>query len=267
MKKLPAANHLPMCRIAVAVLLTVFLSLVMAKEGYAQLTIPEHGGRWVHDEAHILSASAIAELEAILKAERDSTSNQIAVLIIPSLEGEPIEDYALRVAHNEWKLGQKGKDNGVLLLISVKDRLVRTEVGYGLEGALTDAMSTRINRNEIAPRFRQGDFDGGVKAGVVAIIQAIKGEYKNDNPVTQRSPRKSKRGSSLLTLLIIMVAVFVLSRRKGGGGRGGGYWSSGAGWMGMGGGFGSSSGSSWGGGGSDFGGGGGFGGGGSSDSW
>ena len=264
-----AANGLPGCRIPVAFRLIFFL-LLFAVEGYAQLAIPAHGGVWVHDEAHILSAATKAELEAILKAERDSTSNQIAVLIIPSLEGESLEEYALRVAHTEWKLGQKGKDNGVLLLISIKDRLVRTEVGYGLEGALTDAMSTRINRNEIAPRFREGDFDGGVKAGVIAIIQAIKGEYKNDKPVAQPQRRKSKRGSPFITLLVILAVLFVLSRRKGGGGRGGGgYWSAGAGWLAGGGGFGGggSSGGSWGGGGSDFGGGGGFGGGGSSDSW
>jgi uncharacterized protein len=241
-----------------------FLCLVYGST-YAQLAVPEHGGKWVHDEANILSAATEAELEAMLKAERDSTSNQIAVLIIPTLQGESLEEYAIRVAHKEWKLGQADKDNGVLLLIVVNDRQVRTEVGMGLEGVLTDALSSRINRNEIAPRFRAGDYDGGVKAGVMAIIQGIKGEYKNDAPPRRK---KSKRGSPFVTLLIIMAVIFAMSRRKGGGGGGGrgGYWSSGAGWIGMGGfGGGSGGGGSWGG--SDFGGGGGFGGGGSSDSW
>jgi uncharacterized protein len=225
----------------------------------AQLAVPEHGGRWVHDEAKVLSPATVAELEQILKAERDSTSNQIAVLIIPSLQGESLEEYSIRVAHQEWKLGQANKDNGVLLLISINDRLVRIESGYGLEGVLTDALSSRINRNEIAPYFRKGDFDNGVKAGVMAIIQAIKGEYVNDEP----PKRKSKRRSPLTTLIIIIIVLIILSRRKGN--RGGGYWSSGGGWIGPMGGFGSSSGS-WDSGG-DFGGGGGFGGGGSSDSW
>jgi len=226
----------------------------------AQLAVPEHGGRWVHDQANVLSSSAIAELEQMLKAERDSTSNQIAVLIIPSLQGESIEEYALRVAHKEWKLGQADKDNGVLLLIALQDREMRIEAGYGLEGVLTDALSSRINRNEIAPFFRQGDYDSGVKAGVTAIIQSIKGEYKNDDP----PKRKSRKGSPFSTLIIIVIILIVLARRRGGRG-GGGYWSSGGGFMGPMGGFGSSSGS-WGSG-SDFGGGGGFGGGGSSDSW
>jgi len=228
----------------------------------AQLAVPEHGGYWVHDQAHVLSPSTVAELESILKAERDSTSNQIAILIIPSLEGEILEEYAIRVAHKEWKLGEKGKDNGVLMLVVVNDRKIRIESGYGLEGVLTDAMSSRINRNEIAPRFRAGDYDGGIKAGVAAIIQAIRGEYKNDNPVAQQ--RKSSKRSPLFTILIIIIVIILAARRKGGGGSGG-YWSSGGGFIG---GFGGGSGGgSWGGSGGSFGGGGGFGGGGSSDSW
>lgn len=239
----------------------IFLCLIFIPLlSFAQRTVPEHGGKWVHDEANILSEATKSELETILKAERDSTSNQIAVLIIPSLDGDAFEDYSLRVAE-KWKLGQKDKDNGVLLLISINDKLVRIETGYGLEGVLTDALSSRINRNEIAPHFRQGDFDGGVKAGVMAIIQSIKGEYVNDAPpTTQKRKRKS---SPLFTLLVIVVIIILAAKRRGGGGG----WSSRGGWIGPigGGGFGSSSGS-WGSG-SDFGGGGGFGGGGSSDSW
>ena len=102
---------------------------------FAQRTIPEHGGVWVHDEANVLSAATKAQLEAILKAERDSTSNQIAILIIPSLDGEALEDFSLRVAE-KWKLGKKDTDNGVLFLISIGDRKVRIEVGQGLEGRL-----------------------------------------------------------------------------------------------------------------------------------
>lgn len=231
----------------------------------AQLAVPEHGGVWVHDDANVLSPTTRSTLESILKAERDSTSNQIAVLIIPSLQGEPLEDYSLRVAE-AWKLGQKEKDNGVLLLIAIADRQVRIETGYGVEGSLTDAVSTRINRNEIAPAFRQGNYDGGVTAGVQAIIQAIKGEYTNDEaPVKKRFSKRSPLG----TIAILIIIIIIISRRGRGGRGGGGYWSSGSGWVGpIGGGFGGSSsgGGSWGSG-SDFGGGGGFGGGGSSDSW
>jgi uncharacterized protein len=225
-----------------------------------QLAIPEHGGRWVHDEANIISAGTEAMLESMLKGERDSTSNQIAILTVSSLQGEPIEEYSLHVAE-AWKLGKAEKDNGVLLLIAIEDKQIRIETGYGLEGVLTDALSSRINRNEIAPHFRQGDYDGGVQAGVTAIIQAIKGEYKNDDP--PRQVRKSSRRSPLTTIIILIVIIIIASRRGRGGRGGGGYWSSGSGWVG---GFGGGSGSSWGSG-SDFGGGGGFGGGGSSDSW
>jgi len=249
------------------ILRTFLILLLIPFFSFAQRSIPEHGGKWVHDEANVLSASTEAELENILKAERDSTSNQIAILIIPSLDGDALEDYSLRVAE-KWQLGQKDKDNGALLLISINDRLVRIETGYGLEGVLTDALSSRINRNEIAPHFREGDFDGGVKAGVMAIIQAIKGEYKNDAPPPE-AKKKNRKSSPFFTLLVILVIIIIASRRRGGGGGGGG-WSSRGGWIGPigGGGFGGGGGS-WGGGGggSDFGGGGGFGGGGSSDSW
>src|SRR5882724_2305664 len=88
---------------------------------FAQRTIPEHGGAWVHDEANVLSAETKAQLEAVLKAERDSTSNQIAVLIIPSLEGEDIDGFGIRVV-DQWKLGTKDNDNGVLLLIAIQDK-------------------------------------------------------------------------------------------------------------------------------------------------
>jgi uncharacterized protein len=226
----------------------------------AQLKIPEHGGIWVHDEAGLLSPQTIRELEYILKEDSDSTSNQIAVYIIPTLKGEDIDDFAVRV-FSAWKLGQKNKDNGVLLLIAVEERKIRIEVGYGLEGVLTDLMSSRINRNEIAPYFKQGDYDRGVKAGVEAIMQVIKGEYVNDNPTRKKRPKEK---SPLFTLLTIFLIIFFLSRRRGGRG-GGGYWSSGRGWMGsVGGVLGSGSGS-WGSGG--FGGGGHSGGGGASGSW
>jgi uncharacterized protein len=233
-----------------------FFFLLISLRSFGQ-SIPPHGGRWVHDEAGILSAQAVSELEQILKYERDSTSNQIAVLIVSSVENGDIDGYALKV-FEEWKLGQAAKDNGVLFLIALNDRQMRIEVGVGLEGALTDATSSRINRNEVAPRFRAGDYDGGVKGGVIGIIKTIKGEYVNEDP----PQRRKKRGSPLMTIIIVII-ILIISRRKGGGGGGmGGYWAAGS--LLGGGGFGrSSGGGSFG----DFGGGGISGGGGSSDSW
>jgi uncharacterized protein len=236
--------------------------LLLNSSAFAQRAIPEHGGRWVHDEANVLSPQTVQELESFLKFHRDSTSNQIAVLIIPSLDGGDIDDYGIRVS-KAWGLGQKDKDNGVLLLVSMQDRLARIEVGKGLEGVLTDLESSRINRYELAPKFRTGDYDAGIKGAVNAIVKSIQGEYVNENPAPVQRKRK---GSPMVTVMLVLLLIIFLSRRRGGRG-GGGYWSSGRGFFPpiIGGGFGSSSGS-WGSG-SDFGGGGGFGGGGSSDSW
>jgi uncharacterized protein len=244
-----------------SVLTTIFFTLVLFSVS-AQRGVPPHGGVWVHDEAGILSPPVKAQLEAILKAHRDSTSTQIAVYLIPSLEGDDIDSYAFRVAE-EWKLGQESKDNGVLFLLAMQEKQMRIEVGYGLEGVLTDALSSRINRNEVAPYFRQGNYEAGVQAGVLAIIKAVQGTYVNDEPVAKRRKGRSPLG----TLIFIVILIIAMSRRnRGGGGGSGGYWT--AAMMGSmlgGSGYGRSSGS-WSSG-SDFGGGGGFGGGGSSDSW
>jgi len=156
-------------------LLLFFLS-ILTHTAFSQREIPELWGVRVHDEASVLSQETIQQLEAQLKLHEDSTSNQIAILIIPSLDGESIEDYALRVAE-KWKLGQKEKDNGVLLLIAIDDRKMRIEVGYGLEGVLPDAICSQIIRNEMAPNFRRGDYNAGVLAAVNAIVQTIAGEY------------------------------------------------------------------------------------------
>ena len=131
----------------------------------------------VIDLAHVLPPNTVESLTARLKAHEETTSNQVTVLVLPSLEEEPLESFSHRVA-TTWKLGQKGTDNGVLLLVAIKERKIRIEVGYGLEGALTDARSAQIIRNEIVPRFRAGDAPGGVAAGVDAILKTIEGTYR-----------------------------------------------------------------------------------------
>lgn len=132
--------------------------------------------RRVTDLAGILSPATVSSLEALLKAHEDSTSNQVAVLTITSLDGEPIEQYSIRVV-DEWKLGQKGKDNGVLLLVARDDRKVRIEVGRGLEGDLPDITCGSIIRKQILPPFKEGDYDAGVTDGVRSILDAIHGSY------------------------------------------------------------------------------------------
>lgn len=241
------------------IILLVSLSpfLIFAQE----VAIPELWGTRIHDEAKILSPAFVNQLEQQLKTYEDSTSNQIALLTIPTLNDFPIEDYTLQVVE-KWKLGQEETDNGVLLFIAVNDRKVRIEVGEGLEGVLPDVVCNQIIRNQLAPSFRQNKYEAGVQAAVNAMIQAIGGEYVVENAPS--ASRQGGRGSIWGTLIIL--AIIILISRITGGGRGNyrrGGWSSGAGWYG--GGFGRGGGGGFGGGFS--GGGGGFGGGGSSGSW
>jgi len=147
---------------------------------FAQKAVPELWGLHVHDDAHILSQQTVDNLEKYLRTYEDSTSNQIAILIVPSLDGDDLESYSLKVAE-KWQLGKKEKDNGVLLLVAVDDHKMRIETGQGLQGVLTDAVCSRIIRNEIAPAFRRSEFDDGVTAGINNIIKAIGGEYTADD--------------------------------------------------------------------------------------
>jgi uncharacterized protein len=158
----------------------LIFSLLISLSAFAQKAVPELWHTRVHDDAHVLKQETIDALEKQLTVYEDSTSNQIAILLVSSLDGDPIESYSIRVAE-KWQLGQKEKDNGVLLLIAVDDHKMRIEVGAGLEGVLTNALSSRIIRNEMAPNFRRADFDTGVRAAVNGIIAAIGGEYTADD--------------------------------------------------------------------------------------
>jgi uncharacterized protein len=140
----------------------------------AQVAVPPLTGRVV-DQAATLSSEQKATLEQTLQAFEARKGSQIAVLIVPTTEPETIEQYALRVAE-QWKVGRKKVDDGAVLVVAKSDRAVRIEVGYGLEGALTDATSKRIISEIIVPQFKQGDFYGGITAGVGQIIRVIDGE-------------------------------------------------------------------------------------------
>src|SRR5437868_3806657 len=140
------------------------LFVFAAATAFSATDIPYLSGRVV-DNAEILKGETRSALTEKLKAHEQKTTNQIAVLTVPTTGDDSIEQYATRV-FDVWKLGQKGKDNGVLLVIAPKDRKLRIEVGYGLEGTLTDVVSSRIIRNVITPAFKAGDFDKGVTEGV-----------------------------------------------------------------------------------------------------
>lgn len=155
----------------------VFLALLLtASVATGQdRAIPQLTGRVV-DLANILLPETEYVLDERLRIHEEQTSNQIAVLTVTSLEGESIESFSLRVA-NGWGLGQAGSDNGILVTVAVEDRRMRIEVGYGLEEQLPDALAGQIIREEMTPRFRDGDFDGGVSIAVESIMAAFSGDY------------------------------------------------------------------------------------------
>ena len=159
-------------RTAKASLLAIVLGWSLL--GGAQIPVPPLTER-VTDQATLLTAEQKASLEQKLQAFEARKGSQLAVLIVPTTAPETIEQYALRVAE-QWKLGRKKVDDGALLLIAKTDRALRIEVGYGLEGTLNDATSKRIISEIITPRFKQGDFYGGITAGVDQIIRVIDGE-------------------------------------------------------------------------------------------
>ncbi|MFC6979057.1 TPM domain-containing protein [Microbulbifer taiwanensis] len=240
------------------VALTLALTALLCALGaLADVQFPLSGR--VVDRAGLLSPQTEYKLTELMQQHEKTTSNQLAVVTLPDLQGLTIEEYGYQLGR-EWKLGQKGKDNGALLIVAPNERKLRIEVGYGLEGVLTDALSANIIHTKILPRFKAGDFDGGVTAGVQSMIAAIGDEY-----VAEPTETGGDRRLALLVglfLLLVMLQLFgasVLGAPAGSRGyrrgRYGGYYG--------GGGFG---GGGFGGGGFG-GGGGGFGGGGASGGW
>jgi uncharacterized protein len=190
--------------------LLVFFSLFAVPSLSARaLTVPSLQGR-INDHAGLLSSRQAGELAAKLKAYEEETTNQIVILTVPSLEGEGIEEYSIRVAR-DWGLGREKRNNGVLLLIAKQERAVRIEVGYGLEGALTDAQSSAIIRNIIAPAFREGDYLKGIEKGIDAIESAVAGEFQPEPTLREPARRSSGfvEGATIGLLLLILLATFL----------------------------------------------------------
>ncbi|MFL6244533.1 MAG: TPM domain-containing protein [Thermoanaerobaculia bacterium] len=238
------------------------------------LDVPPTPTRWFTDTAGIVSPTEGDLLNAKLRQFEQDSGAQFIIYVFPSLDGESLEDFTIR-AVERWKVGQKKYDNGLVLFVFVEEKKVRVEVGYGLEGTITDAFSSRVIREQIAPAFQQGDYGRGLNAAADAIITKIKtGEEPVPplNPRGQGSPQQSARGEDIgivpliIILFVIFFVVLPMLRRGGCGGcllpmffsGGGGGITFGGG----GGGFGG-----FGGGGGFSGGGGGFGGGGASGGW
>ena len=155
------------------VLLSAAVMLLAAAAIAPAAEVPYLTGRVV-DDAELLSAPAHERVGNLLREQETRTGNQIVVLTVPALDGDRIEEFALKV-FDTWKLGRKDRDNGVLLVIVPRERKMRVEVGYGLEGILTDAAASRILQNVMAPHFKAGEFDAGVEQGVMAIVAHLEG--------------------------------------------------------------------------------------------
>jgi uncharacterized protein len=231
------------------------------------VTVPAPRGH-VNDFADILSPGTEQELESLLTALRDKTGDEVAILTLSSIDGEPIEDFSIRLVERApWKLGEKGKDNGVLFLVAVADRKMRIETGYGVEEFIPDGKAGEIRDREVLPRFREGDMEGGVKAGTLAIVGILAQARGVTGLAPPPKPFGDVKGSPFtaipfFVLLFIVLVVVTRGRillwiglasllRGGRGGFGGGRGFGGGGFGGRssGGGFGGFSGGGFGGGG------------------
>jgi uncharacterized protein len=262
-------------RAGVAALLPVLwlcCAVLLAAPAAADPTFPPLTGRIV-DNAGLLTAEDKAAIEGELAALEQKSTDQIVVATVPSLQGYPIEDYGYRLGR-AWGIGQKDKNNGIILIVAPAERKVRIEVGRGLEPQMTDTMSKLIIENAILPAFRRGDFSGGIRAGVRDIKDVILGDAAEVQERAKRGKAAPDQDWEALILILFWVAIFIFviyaqmrharempqtigrnRRRRGGYGPiiiPGGGWSGnwGGGWSGGGGGGG------WSGGGGDFGGGG-----------
>ncbi len=236
--------------------IVIIFTLLVLIVSLSALSFPKLTGRVV-DEANIFSNSEETQLTSLLVGLEKDSGIQAVVVSVKSLDGYDVADYTIRLAE-EWKIGSKANDNGLILLVAPNERDVRIEVGYGLEHKLTDGMSGYIIRKDIIPNFRSGSYFSGVKAGLITVNNVMTGKTSISQQDIQRSRESEKKGSSIgyIIFLIIISILFrgrlfpmLLFGSMLGGGRGG------------------RGGSGFGGGGGFSGGGGGFGGGGASGSW
>jgi len=223
--------------------------------------MPPAPAAYFNDYAHVVSTRTAAQLNQTLENFERRTSEQILVAVYPKMQSDSsIEDYTVRVARF-WQVGQKDKNNGAVLFVFIQDHKLFLQVGYGLEGVLPDALCKRIIDQQIVPRFKAGDFDGGLAAGVQAILAATQGEYQGTGTtVAERHGRVQVDGFYVILVIVLLFILFMSFSRSLFPGGGfvyyGGGWSGGNRWPG--GGFG---------GGGFSGGGGSFGGGGAGGSW
>lgn len=236
-----------------------FLPAAFAAEA-SQPPFPELSGPVV-DQANVIPPDVRADLEQKLRAYDDSSGNQLVVVTVPTLDGYPIEYWGYQLGR-QWGIGQKDKNTGALLIVDVAEHKLRIEVGYGLEGTLTDALSDDIIRNSIVPKFRQNDYGGGISDGVDAILKVLGGQADE----VRRQRHKDSGSLLFLVIFLVFILLRVISAGMRPGRMGSGWW-----WLWLLANLGGSGRGGWGGGGGGgggfSGGGGSFGGGGASGSW
>jgi uncharacterized protein len=190
------------------ILIAVMFYLFVTAGNCNALDVPKLTG-YINDYADMLSPATEAQLQQELRSFEQTDSTQIVIVTIPSLEGDVLEEFSIKVAES-WKIGQKGIDNGVIFLVSKQDRKIRIEVGRGLEGRLTDLMAGRIVDLAVKPRFKRGDFDGGFITGVHALIDATRGEFKADQQTGRRSRARGTEGFSRLFVFLFFAGIALL---------------------------------------------------------
>jgi len=196
----------------------LFFSLVLCVFAAFAQDFPERSTTLVTDYTNTLSADDKQKLESKLVAFNDSTSTQIAIVMIKSVGNYDIAEYGAALGR-KWGIGQKGKNNGILILVALADRKLTIQTGYGAEGALPDIVTQEIRVNDINPRFKAGDYYGGLNAGVDQIIKYTKGEYKADKK-PQAKQNGGGGGSVLIVIIIVIVIIVLIFRNRGGGGGG-----------------------------------------------
>ncbi|RFM25734.1 TPM domain-containing protein [Deminuibacter soli] len=211
---------------------SLVLLVLMAGSICAQEVLPKpHPIRFVTDAAHVLSGDELNMLENMLRAVNDTSTNELVIVTIPTLQGAPIEDYTLKLFRS-WGIGKKDKNNGILIFAAINDHKMRIEVGLGLEGALPDITARQILDNEMRPAFREGNYYAGFNNAVNAVIQSIAGEYTPSVQTEAASTDNDNIGLRvfvviciIVVVLIILVAVIVARNPSGGRSRSSG-WSS-----------------------------------------
>lgn len=190
--------------LSVAILSLIAILVFGPPVAVAVPAFPLLTGRVV-DDAHVLSDRAKATLNTKLEALEAKTSRQLVIVTIPSLQGYEIEDYGYQLGRN-WGIGEKGRNTGVLMIVAPKERRVRIEVGYGLEGQLTDALSTIILQTKVLPRFRTGDLEGGVVAGADALIDqlSLPDDQARARLVASTQPESNQNGSAANVILVLL---------------------------------------------------------------